>query len=73
MSSVVGAEFDLREGESELQRKQRIARHLRARAKERQERKRREGKSGRKKGEAATSGGSKDGLRVKPISGKKKA
>ncbi len=71
MASVVGDEFNLREGESEAQRKQRIAQHLRDRRKRLREAKKKENKSNKKK-EAAGAGGNKDGPRVKPSSQKKK-
>ncbi len=69
MESVCDEEFRLREGETELQRKRRIATYLRARQKSRRDQRRRDDKSDRKPG--ASSGG-KDGPRVKPAAHKKK-
>ncbi len=69
MASVCEDEFRLREGETEPQRKKRIATYLRARQKARRDQRRRDDKSDRKPG---TSSGSKEGPRVKPAAQKKK-
>ncbi len=69
MASVCEDEFRLREGETEPQRKKRIATYLRARQRARRDQKRRDDKADRKPG---ASGGSREGPRVKPAAQKKK-
>ncbi len=72
MESVFEGVFSLREGETEPQRKSRIATYLRARDQARKERRRREGATGRKTRDAQANGnGSKPASRPKPIHGKK--
>ncbi len=72
MASVVGEDFNLQEGETEQQRKLRIARHLRERREKRRELRRREAR-GDRKGKDASAGANtgKETNRVKPVHKKK--
>ncbi len=72
VSSVAGGEFDLREGETEQERKIRISKHLREREKRRRDAKRNEGTDGKKNNNAIGAGGNKNTPRVKPAAGKNK-
>ncbi len=68
MASVGDDEFRLREGETELQRKKRIATYLRARQRARRDQRRQDNRADRKPG---ASSGSKEGPRIKPVQKKK--
>ncbi len=66
MDSIAGDEFNLREGETELQRKRRIKKHLRERENKRREAKKKDGTDDKKQKEAKTGGSAaKDAPRSK--------